>query len=231
MKVVAVIPARAGSKGIPNKNLVEVAGKPLISWSIEAAINASSIDRILVTSDGDEILNIANQYNEVISIKRPRELAEDQTPTAPVVIHALEEIKALKNGFDYLILLQPTSPLRTEEEIEEAFEVLKNSNGNALVSVVKPSHHPLKSFKRSEQGYLKGLVNNEFPFMPRQELPEVFQPNGAIYIIEIKEFLKKKTFFTNKTIHYEMSAEKSIDVDSYDDIIKIENQLKTNPPC
>lgn len=231
MKVIAVIPARAGSKGIPNKNVTEVAGKPLISWSIEAAINASSIDSILVTSDGEEILDVASQYDEIKAIKRPRELAEDHTPTAPVVLHALEEVKALENGFDYLVLLQPTSPLRTEEDIEEALELLKSSNGNALVSVVKPSHHPLKSFKRSEEGYLEGLVNNDFPFMPRQELPEVFQPNGAIYIIEIKEFLKRETFFTDKTIHYEMSTQKSIDVDSYDDIIKIENQLKTNPPC
>lgn len=231
MKVVAVIPARSGSKGIPNKNLVNIGGKPLISWSIEAAMDSETIDKIIVTSDGDEILSISAKYDQVTLVNRPSELAQDNTPTAPVVMHALEELGIDENSFDFLVLLQPTSPLRTGKDIDSAFHSLTNSDASALISVVEPEHHPLKCFKTDAHGYLEGLVNNEYPFMPRQELPQVFQPNGAIYMIKITEFIKLQSFFTNKTKAYPMSAASSIDVDTYEDIKKIENQLKTNPSC
>jgi len=226
MNVVAIIPARSGSKGIPNKNLKDVGGKPLICWSIEAAIQSKVIDKIVVTSDGDDILQAASQYPEVTLLKRPKELAQDNTPTAPVVTHALKALNIDKSTFDRLILLQPTSPLRTSMDIDLAFDALNISEANALISVVAPEHHPLKCFKANENGYIEGLVNNEFPFMPRQELPKVFQPNGAIYIIQIEAFLSRETFFTDKTIAYEMSVEKSVDVDTIQDIYNIEQILK-----
>lgn len=226
MKVIAIIPARGGSKGIPKKNLHKVGGKPLIAWSIEAAINSTSIDKIVVTTDSQEILEFSNQYQRVTGLERPQDLAQDLSPTEPVVRHVLDTLKD-KEEYDYLVLLQPTSPLRTSEDIENALEVVKNSEATSLISVVKPNHHPLKSFVKDENGYLKGLVNNQFPFMPRQELPEVFQPNGAIYIVEVKEFLKKNTLFTKKTIAFPMSLVKSTDVDTLEDVTQIENQLKT----
>lgn len=231
MKVVAVIPARAGSKGIPNKNLISIGGKPLISWSIEAAIHSKNIDAIIVSSDGEEILSVASEYVEVTSVKRPDELAQDQTPTAPVIAHALMSQGISVKDYDYLILLQPTSPLRNHKDIDAAMEEIKKSEANALISVVQPDHHPLKSFAKNDQGYLEGLINDEYPFMPRQVLPKAYQPNGAIYIIALEAFLQKETFFTKKTIAYEMSAEKSIDLDTADDIEKIEKQLKSITPC
>ena len=231
MKVVAVIPARAGSKGIPNKNLLSIGGKPLIAWSIEAAVQSAIIDKIIVTSDGDEILSAAKVYKEVDVLKRPEELAQDHTPTAPVITHALKTLNINTDEYEYLILLQPTSPLRNHKDIDAAFETLKASDANALISVVQPDHHPLKSFKSNEEGYLEGLVNNEYPFMPRQVLPKAYQPNGAIYIINLKTFLEKETFFTDTTIAYEMSADKSIDLDTAEDIKKIEKQLKSTTPC
>lgn len=230
MKVVAIIPARAGSKGIPNKNLIEVQGKPLISWTIEAGLEAE-IDTVVVSSDGADILACAQQYKEVVAIERPAHLAEDNTPTAPVITHALKALGISEKEYDYLVLLQPTSPLREAADINKALTLIQEKKASALISVVEPEHHPLKSFVRNEHGFLEGAVNDDFPFMPRQELPKAYQPNGAIYIIEIKEFLEKETFFTDKTIEYLMSRSKSIDVDSLEDIEKIENQLKTNPPC
>lgn len=231
MSVVAIIPARSGSKGIPNKNLTEIGGKPLIGWSIEAAEKAKGIDKVIVTSDGNDILEFSSQYKTVETLDRPSHLAQDNTPTAPVVEHALDQFDITGEKYKYLVLLQPTSPLRTADDIEKALILMKEANADSLISVVKPDHHPLKSFKKNEEGYLEGIVNNDFPFMPRQELPVAYQPNGAIYIIEIKEFLKRKTFFTDRTIEYVMPTSKSFDVDSYEDIEKIENQLKTNPPC
>jgi CMP-N-acetylneuraminic acid synthetase len=227
MKVVAVIPARAGSKGIPNKNLTKVGGKPLISWSIEAAVKSAKIDKIIVTSDGDDILAGAGAYKEVDTLKRPSELAQDHTPTAPVITHALKELNITKDTYDYLILLQPTSPLRTTNHIDEAIEKMIDSDATALISVSEPEHHPLKSFKKNAQGYLEGIVNNEYPFLPRQELPKVYQPNGAIYIVELKYFLENENFYSNQTIEFLMSAETSIDIDSVEDIKKVEDYVNS----
>ncbi|MFY0631063.1 MAG: acylneuraminate cytidylyltransferase family protein [Flavobacteriaceae bacterium] len=226
MKIVAVIPARGGSKGIPQKNLHKVAGKPLIAWTIESAMASKLIDTIVVSSDNEEILDFSKTYNTITNIKRPLELATDSAPTEPVLRHALDELK-LYEKYEYLILLQPTSPLRDSNDIDDAITTLLASEATSLISVTQPDHHPLKSFVKDDEGYLKGLVNNQFPFMPRQELPETYQPNGAIYIVEVKEFLKNNKLFTNRTIAYNMSSEKSIDVDSLEDVIKIENQLKT----
>tara|TARA_R110001632_G_scaffold97231_1_gene203711 strand:+ start:739 stop:1443 length:705 start_codon:yes stop_codon:yes gene_type:complete len=224
MKILAIIPARGGSKGIPKKNLIDLAGKPLIAWTIEAALESSLINTIVVTSDSKEILDFSNTYKNIKTIERPINLAEDSSPTEPVISHVLDELNS--NEYDYLILLQPTSPLRTSENINEAISLISNNEATSLISVTQPNHHPLKSFVKDENGYLKGLVNNNFPFMPRQELPEVFQPNGAIYIVAVKEFLKNNKLFTDKTIEYMMSSEKSIDIDSLEDINKIESKLK-----
>ncbi len=225
MKTIAIIPARGGSKGIPKKNLVQVSGKPLIYWTIQAAIKSKMIDRIIVSSDSDEILSYANTFNKVEIVHRPKSLAEDNTPTGPVVKHVLDHLHILSSEYEYIIVLQPTSPLRTARDIDQAYEALTNSEANALISVVKPEHHPLKCFKRNKEGYLEGLVNNDFPFMPRQKLPEVFQPNGAIYIIEVKEFLTRKNFFTEKTLEFSMPIESSVDVDTIEDIKKVESYV------
>ena len=225
MKTIAIIPARAGSKGIPNKNLVEVAGKPLIQWTIEAANKSECIDTIVVTSDGESILNHAKKYERVITLKRPESLAQDTTPTLPVVEHVLEKLNISLEEYTYLILLQPTSPLRTTKHIDDAFKTIEASNATSLISMSLPEHHPLKSFVKNDEGFLEGIVNNEYPFMPRQELPKVYQPNGAIYIIELKSLLEDKSFFTNKTIEFLMSTKSSVDIDTIEDIKKVESYV------
>lgn len=226
MGILAIIPARGGSKGIPKKNLAKLAGKPLIGWTIESALESKLIDTVVVSSDSKEIIDYAQTYENVEFIIRPKELATDSSPTEPVLRHVLDELN-VGDKYKYLLLLQPTSPMRTANDIDDAIHTIAESKASSLISVTLPNHHPLKSFVKNEEGFLKGLVNNEFPFMPRQELPEVYQPNGAIYIVEIKEFLKNNKLFTNKTIEYRMSTEKSVDVDSFQDIIRIEKNLKT----
>ncbi len=216
MKVVAIIPARGGSKKIPRKNLVNFSGKPLMQWSIDAALKSKYITDVVVSSDDDEILNVAQLNEEVIAIKRPIELAQDSSKTAPVLTHVLESLKGIK--YDYLILLQPTSPLRTAEDINLAFEKLLNSQATSLISVCELEHHPYKTFKLDEKGYLQGIINNEYPFYPRQNLPKTYRANGAIYIVEVEEFVKKNTLLTNKTLHFEMSIESSLDIDTIKDL-------------
>lgn len=226
MKIVAIIPARGGSKGIPMKNLVQVSGKPLINWSIEAGLDSKYVTDVVVSSDHEDILANALTYEQVIAIQRPKELAQDNSPTSPVLEHALKELEKAGKIYDYLILLQATSPLRTAVDVDQAFEKLQISEASALISVTEPEHSPLKSFVINEKGYMEGIVNNDFPFMPRQVLPKTYQSNGAIYIIETKAFLRDKSLFTNKTVAYTMPADKSIDIDYIRDIKQVETSLK-----
>jgi CMP-N,N'-diacetyllegionaminic acid synthase len=216
MKVIAIIPARGGSKGIPRKNLVNFSGKPLMQWSIDAALKSKYITDVVVSSDDDEILNVAQLNEEVLVIKRPKELAQDTSKTAPVLTHVLESLKEVK--FDYLILLQPTSPLRTAKDIDLAFEKLLNSEATSLISVCELEHHPFKSFKVDEKGYLQGVINNDYPFYPRQSLPKAYRANGAIYIIKVNNFIKDKRLLTNKATYFEMSIDASLDIDTLKDL-------------
>ena len=220
IKILAIIPARGGSKGVPNKNIVDVGGKPLMVWTIEAALKSKYITKTIVSSDSDAILEIAKKYQAQV-IKRPAELATDEARSEPVMAHALIELAENGDIYDYVILLQPTSPLRIAEDIDAAILTLLKSDATALISVYEANHHPLKAFTANDNGYLNGLVNNEFPFMPRQVLPKAFYPNGAIYLIKTENFLEKNQLFTDKTIAFEMPIEKSVDVDNLDDIYKI----------
>ncbi|SKB71753.1 cytidylyltransferase domain-containing protein [Malaciobacter marinus] len=221
MKIISIIPARSGSKGLPKKNIIELNGKPLIFWTIKASIKSKYITKTIVSSDDDKILSISQKYKAEI-LKRPAELALDTTPTEPVIEHVLKNIENI-NTYHYLILLQPTSPLRDENDIDKSIELLIKRKATALISTTVIDNKVLKAFKNNKYGYLEGILNNEYPFMRRQELPKILMPNGAIYIVNIQEFLKTRKLFTNKTISFEMSNEKSIDIDTRSDLKKIQN--------
>ena len=224
MKIISIIPARGGWKGLPKKNILELAGKPLIAWTIESSLKSKYISKTIVSSDCDEILNISSKYGSEI-LKRPDELARDTTPTEPVVEHILQNIKDLGN-YSYLVLLQPTSPLRDEKDIDEAIsKLIQEKDATALISVKEIDNKILKAFKINNNGYLEGISNNKYPFMRRQDLPKVFMPNGAIYIISINEFLKTKRLFSDNAISYLMNEEKSLDIDTIDDFEKIKNYI------
>ncbi len=220
-KTLAIIPARGGSKGIKNKNLVLLGNKPLIYYTIKAALNAKSISRIVVSSDSSEILNYAKSQNVDI-LKRPIELALDDATSDKVILHALEFYKDYEN----VILLQPTSPLRTSEHIDKAFEIFKNTNANSLISVCEYDNKILKAFICDEKGNLKGICNDNYPFMPRQKLPKTYISNGAIYILKTNLFLNNPIFLQdNKTSCYIMDEKASLDIDSLEDLQKAENCL------
>jgi len=226
MKILAVIPARGGSKGLPGKNIMDVAGKPLIAWSIDAALGAKTVSKTIVSSDDEKILSVARQY-KAETLKRPDELATDRAGSEGLILHALEEER--KNGkvYDYVMLLQPTSPLRDAADIDAAVTQLKKSKAKALISVYTPEHTPYKAFKLNSAGRIEGLVDNKTPFMRRQDLPQTFMPNGAIYLIETEQFLKTGSLFCEEgTIAYEMSREMSLDVDTMEDVLKVETTMQ-----
>jgi|SRR3989338_6678101 len=225
MKILGLIPARGGSKGIPRKNIVDVAGKPLIAYTIGPALASGCFDKIAVSSDDDLILDISRLYG-VQSIKRPVELAQDDSRFEDLILHALTVLEEREKYVpEALVYLQPTSPLRTASDIDGAVQMLLKSPVAAVISVRKVEPEYLKTFVLDKRGYLIGAVNNRYPFMNRQDLPDLFLPNGAIYAILRKEFLKRNSLFSPKTLPYVMPEERSFDLNSREDLTKLEKML------
>lgn len=223
-KILAIIPARGGSKGLPRKNILDLNGKPLIAWTIENSLKSRYITDTYVSSDDDEILEVSKKFGSKI-LKRPDHLATDISSSEEVVNHILEELKQYNKVYDYIILLQPTSPLRDEKDINRAFEMLFDKNATALISVKNEDNKILKAFIDNEEGFLYGIYNNKYPFTRRQDLPKIYMSNGAIYIIKVDEFLKNQSFLTNKTIKFIMDDIKSIDIDTKEDLKQLNDIL------
>jgi CMP-N,N'-diacetyllegionaminic acid synthase len=219
-KVLAVIPARGGSKGVPRKNIREVAGKPLIAWTIEEAKKSKYVDRLILSSDDSEIIQVAKQWGCDVPFIRPAELAQDDTPGIEPVLHALREIP----NYHYIVLLQPTSPLRTAEDIDRCIEICVQNQGNVCVSVVKPDKSPYWMYTVNEANLLTPLLNSERVITRRQDMPEVYALNGAVYVANIPFLMDKKSFITEETFAYVMPRERSIDIDSELDL-KIASML------
>lgn len=225
LKVLSIIPARGGSKSIPHKNIVDINGRPLIVWTIKASLKSKHINTTIVSSDDMEILGISKKAGARI-IVRPKKYSRDDSTIVPVIKDCIKQLFNLGEEFDIVVLLQPTSPLRNHKDIDEAFDIFFKSNAKSLISVYEPEKSPYKSFKIDKNGYLEGLINSKTPFMNRQDLPKTFYPNGAIYIINIKDFIENNSLFCSKTIPYLMSEERSVDVDSMDDVKKIKKIMK-----
>jgi CMP-N,N'-diacetyllegionaminic acid synthase len=218
----AIIPSRGGSKRLPRKNLLDLNGKPLVSWSIEAGLNSKYIDKVAVTSDDADILNIAKSYG-VLSINRPTELSSDTATTFDTVEHAIENI----NYYDYIVLLQPTSPLRTEWHIDKAIEFLIYNDADAIVSVCETDHSPLWSNTLDDTLSMVGFLNKSFKNKRSQDLDIYYRINGAIYICDTKKLLKEKGFFIENEIYaYKMDREASIDIDNAIDFLLADLILK-----
>ncbi len=218
--ILAVIPARGGSKGLLRKNILDLGGKPMIAWTIEASLRSKYITKTVVSSDSDEILAISKEYGASV-LKRPDELSDDTSSSESVVKHAIDGI----NGeFDLIILLQPTSPLRDSFDIDSAIEKMLNESATALISGFEIDNTVLEAFKEGSDGYIEGISNNSYPFMRRQDLPITYMSNGAIYIIQTNKFLKGNSFYTKKTVMFVMDKVKSLEIDTKEDF----NEVKSN---
>lgn len=221
-EILAIIPARGGSKGIPKKNMVTLAGKPLIQYTIDAAKNSKLITRIILTSDDEEIINYCKKQGIEVPFKRPSYLAKDDTPMIEVIIHAIRYLE--ENGNykpDIIILLQPTSPLRTSKHIDEALEKLINSNADSIVSVMKVPHqfNPY-SIMRLENGYLKPFLSYDERKNIRQLKPEFYARNGAaIYAFKYDCLITRNSIYGAKILPYFMVKEESIDIDDWVDLL------------
>ena len=208
-KILAIIPARGGSKGVPRKNIRDLAGKPLIAWTIEEAKKSKYIDRLILSSEDDEIIEVAKKYGCEVPFKRPIELAQDDTLGIDPVLHAIEQCP----GYDYVVVLQPTSPLRTVEDIDGCIEKLISSGVDFCVSVTEPEKSPYWMYTL-ENNQMAPLLPQETLIARRQDLPKCYSLNGAIYVARINSFIEEKSFITTNTMAYVMSQERSFDIDT-----------------
>lgn len=212
-KVLALIPARGGSKTLPRKNILPVAGRPLIAWTIEAALTSQHIDTVAVSSDDIEILEVASSWESVVSISRPAPLASDTANSVDVVLHALDYLK----GHDIIMLLQPTSPLRNSHDIDTAIELMIMRSAPACVSVCPSQYSPYWMFNIDDTDKLQSIVGSENIPSRRQDLAPAYMPNGALYIARTEWLRRTKSFFAPGAIAYIMPSERSLDIDTRSD--------------
>lgn len=228
-KILALIPARGGSKGLPGKNIRLLAGKPLIAWSIEQAKGSKYLDKVVVSTDYENIAKIAEQFGAEVPFIRPAELAADDSSSIDVIFHAIDFLKNTGQQFDYIALLEPTSPLRESADIDNAIENLIDKNeAKAIVGVSKlESAHPeFNVLINNENGFIKKyLDNSSIRVLRRQELPDVYFFEGTIYISDIDFLAQKRTFYHELTLPYVVPRWKSMEIDEICDLIMAEALL------
>lgn len=207
--VLAVIPARGGSKGLPRKNIKTMAGKPLISWTIEAAQASAYIDRLVLSSEDEEIIEVAHSFGCEVPFVRPAELAEDESSGIDPILHALEQLP----GYDVVVVLQPTSPLRTTTDIDECLRFFQAAHAQVCVSMTEADKKPHWMFFLSTDHHLQPVIKQDEIGARRQDLPEVYLPNGALFIASSEYLLRSKSFYTDQTIGYLMPKERSYEID------------------
>lgn len=224
MKIMAFIPARGGSKGIPKKNLAILNGKPLIQYTIEAARNSRYINDIFLSSDDDDIIEFCKSLGISVPYKRPAELASDASPVIDAILHALDWLKNNNREIpDSIMLLQPTSPLRRSRHIDESIELFLSARTESLISVHKMTEHPYECLSLKKDGW-EFLAKPSIAIIRRQDYKDEFYfINGAIYLVKTDFLIRKRVFFIEgKTILYFMDPTYGIDIDNTFDLQKAE---------
>lgn len=224
-KILAIIPARGGSKGIPSKNIVEIKGKPLIQYSIECGKNSKYIDRTIISTDSELIKKVAIECGGDVPFMRPKELAEDSSKTIDCLVHAVNELKTMGEEYDYLVLLQNTVPLRKSWQVDEAIESFFSSTERSLVSVTEVEQHPILMRTIEKDGTLKNLLKMNST-MRRQDFPKFYKVDGAIYIQKLDKDFNLETSLNDGRLAYIMDEKYSTDIDSYVDLKIVEYYLE-----
>lgn len=221
-KLLAIIPARGGSKGLPRKNILQAGGKPLIAWTIEAALDAKCVTRVVLSSEDDEIIATAQRYGCDVPFKRPSALATDTATSMEVVLHALQALP----GYDYVMLLQPTSPLRTAVDIDAAFDLLRKKGAASCVSICPVSENPYWMYQIDSNNKLNRLIEFHDGYDRRQDLPACYALNGAIYMASVNWMVETRRFVSTSTVGFVMPRERSLDIDNMDDFERFQMVLE-----
>lgn len=222
--VLAVIPARAGSKGLPGKNLRLLGGRPLIDWTVGAALGSSILDRVILSTDNEEIMAHGGAIGCDIPFRRPEELATDTARTIHVLHHLLEHIDG---SYDYIVQLQPTSPFRTSDDIDSAIRLCLESDAAACVSVCPVERSPHWIFSLREDRRMQPIMPLPEKLSRRQDMPPYYELNGAVYVGRTDWIRQQDGFLSDQTVAYVMSRERSLDIDSEVDLNLAEILLPT----
>ncbi len=214
--MLAIIPARGGSKGVPGKNIKPLCGKPLIVYTIEAAVAAKTIDRIILSTDDPEIAKIASKYDVEIPFMRPKELAQDNSLAIDNYIYTIERLnREFKCNYEEFVVLLPTAPLRTSEDIDKAVELFSQTNAESVISCTT-LHHPLEwVFSINDNGVIQRNSETDIrKMMNRQESKHSYIPNGAVYVFKYSLLKEKNSYYSDRTYAYVMPPERSLDMDT-----------------
>lgn len=212
-KILAIIPARGGSKGVPRKNIRLLGGKPLIAWTIESAKKSKYLDRIIVSTEDKEIAEISKRYGAEV-IERPEELAKDDASSLSVLTHVVDFLEKNENYKpDIIVVLQPTSPMRKEQDIDNAIEKLIQTNCDSVVSICEFEHSPYWAYKLNEDK-IEYLIKSKYNTVRRQDLPKIYRPNGAVYVTRRKILMGENKVLGKDTRATIMPLERSVDIDT-----------------
>ena len=219
MKYLAIIPARSGSKGLPDKNIKPLGGKPLLAWSIEAALQSGRFDTVHVSTDSEQYARIARQYGADVPFLRSAAASSDTASSNDAIREALANYEALGKRFDAFMLLQPTSPLRTAEDICSAFSIMEEKDANAVVSVCETDHSPLWSNTLPESGDMTHFLRQEVLNTRRQDIPTYYRLNGAIYLVKTDYYHRSPSIYAEGCYACVMDRDRSIDIDTPTDFL------------
>ena len=222
-KVLALVPARGGSKGLPGKNARSLCGRPLIQWSIDTALACDEIDAVLVSTDDDQIAAMAAAAGAEVPFLRPPALADDTASSIDVVIHALDFLESKGRVFDIVLLLEPTSPLREVADIHVALQRMVDTRAAAIVSVCRAeSTHPAFMFRTTGQGRLEPFMSASPTGLRRQEIEPLFYLDGTIYASTVNALRQRRSFYHEDTLAYEVAKWKALEIDDIEDFQMVE---------
>lgn len=231
-RVLALVPARSGSKGLPGKNIRDLCGSPLIQWSIDAGLSARTVDRVVVSTDGPEIATVAIACGASVPFLRPAELAGDDSSSIDVVIHALDALAQTGDVFDIVVLLEPTSPLREAVDIDNALARMQESLAGAIVSVCRAeSSHPAFVVRQTNQGRLRPFLAGLPTGLRRQEIEPMFYLDGSIYASNVETLRQWRSFYHEDTAAYEVPKWKSFEIDDIEDFEIVEALASYKKRC
>ncbi len=227
MKAIAIIPARSGSKGLKDKNIIEVAGHPLINYSINAALDSNCFDTVMVSTDSERYAEISRKCGAEVPFLRSELTSSDTAGTWDAVREVLDRYRIKGHEFDYVAVLQPTSPLRTADDIKGVFEMLHTHKAHNVVTVTETAHPVQWCFTLDKDCSLEGYAKSPYSQMRRQELEKHYQENGAIYLVDARKIMDKNyNLYLDKCRAYVMPKERSIDIDEKIDLVIMEAMLK-----
>jgi CMP-N-acetylneuraminic acid synthetase len=224
MPVLGLIPARGGSKGVPRKNIKPLRGRPLLAYTAEAALSSRRLSRVILSTEDEEIAEVGRGCGLEVPFLRPVELARDETPTLPVVQHAVRFLEAQGGRFDAICLLQPTNPLRSADDIDACIRLLEDSGADAVITMlpVPDEYNPHWVYFRDDQGTLRLSTREAEPIPRRQELPRAFHREGSVYVTRRETLMERNSFYGERLLGYEMDAHRCVNIDTHDDWLRAE---------